>query len=234
MTGAGIIFNNVLKMAKLPILFIIILSLFLIGCTQYDYEVCNDNVCKRVQLINPVQPSLATERICVPDFEEAKQYGARQPCEDVPINRLLLKGGTNKIVCNGKGIVGGSTFVDNYWNSEGLIDGCEMPPKSSMSFIFKQHDQSVRNHTGTIQINIHAINYDNDYKALQVFTGEDNNNDNLPDSWIHCGNVDGITRYSTKIIQCKGTNLKFIKLVNAEWNKGNLYIDNVEVLRGES
>jgi len=162
-------------------------------------------------------------------FEEAKKFGAMSECEDVPVNRLLFKGGTNKTICNGYN-AGGSTFTDNWWNAEGLIDNCEMPVNSNMQFIFKQHDQSIRSHTGVIQIKIDALNYNN-YKALQIFTAEDSNNDNLPDNWKHCGNVDGIYGRSTKIIQCSGTNLKFIKLVNAEWNKGSLFIDNVEVLK---
>ena len=212
--------------------------LLIIGCVQnYDYEVCEQinkdysemAQCHRVKINNIIQPSTQTEKICVPDFEEAKKFGAMSECEDVPVNRLLFKGGTNKTICNGYN-AGGSTFTDNWWNAEGLIDNCEMPVNSNMQFIFKQHDQSIRSHTGVIQIKIDALNYNN-YKALQIFTAEDSNNDNLPDNWKHCGNVDGIYGRSTKIIQCSGTNLKFIKLVNAEWNKGSLFIDNVEVLK---
>lgn len=216
----------------MKIILIMLLSLFFLatlGTKKYDFEVCDDTgICKRIPIINIVQPSLETTEIC---------YQGR--CENVPINRLLFKGGVNKTICNFYS-AGGITFVDNYWNSEGLIDGCEMPVNSNMQFIFKQHDQSIRSHTGMIQVKIDVINYEAEYKALQVFVGEDDKDvnvlgyqvgDNLPNSWIYCGNVDKIKGRSTKLIQCNGTNLKFIKLVNAPWNKGSLFIDNVEILK---
>ena len=207
----------------------LLLLFVLVGCTAYDYEVCDNNVCKRFP-VNVVQPSAETEIICTPDFEEAKIYGAKEECITLPLNHLMGKSGTDKPYCNNAPYLG-SDYLDNWWNAGGLIDDCEMPPKAEMSFIFKQHDQSIRIYTGTIQIKIDVINYENDYKALQVFTGEDMDNNNLPDSWVYCGNVDKIGSYSTKIIKCKGNNLKFIKLVNAEWNTGSLFIDNVEVLK---
>ena len=209
---------------KIPIFLFFLL--FIIGCTTYDYEVCNGNDCKRY-VGYAVQPSVQTEKICNPDWVRDQ---AISECEEIPTNQLLSKTGTNKAICNGYSI-NGNDFVDNWWNAEGLIDECEMPINSNMQFIFKQHDQTIRSHTGTMQIKIDAVNFDRDYKALQVFIAEDSDNNNLPDSWMYCGNVDDIQGYSTKIIRCSGAELKFIKLVNAGWNKGSLFIDNFEVLK---
>ena len=209
------------------VLFLILGMLFLVGCTAYNYEVCKEgNNCERFQITSITQPSLETQKICNPDWKES---GADKECENVPDNQLLKKGGTDKQVCNGHSL--SSNFVDNYWNSEGLIDGCQMPINAKMDFIWKQHDQSIRSHTGTVQIRIDILNFDDDYKALQIFFGEDNNNDNLPDEWKYCGNVDKIKGYSTKYIRCSGTNLKFVRLMNPEWNKGSLFIDEIEVLK---
>lgn len=205
---------------------IYITVLLLIGCVpllptrSYDYEVCdNFNNCPRFS-INRVNPSLATFDVC---NDQGK-------CEKVPINRLLLKGGTDKKYCN-KSPYLESDYVDNWWNADGLIDECEIPPKANMQFIFKQHNQTTYSHTGTIQIAIKAINYNNNYLALQIFTGEDNNKDELPDSWVYCGNVDKIKGIDDKVIQCDGNNLKFVKIVNAEWNPTSIFIDWIEVLR---
>ena len=107
-----------------------------------------------------------------------------------------------------------------------------MPVNSDMQFIFKRHDQTILSYTGTIQVSIESINYDEGYAyALQVFTGEDSNNDNLPDSWNHCGNVDGLWKKTHRVINCNGNNIKFVKLVNANWNSGSLFIDYIEVLK---
>ena len=207
---------------------ILLLGLILLaGCTTYDYEVCDSKgKCPRFQINKIIQPSLETQKMCSPNWKES---GAKQECEQVPTNQLLLKTGTDKKYCDGHGL--SSDFVDNWWNSEGLIDQCEMPVNSNMQFIFKQHDQSIRSHNGVIQVRINIIDYENENKALQIFTGTDENNDNLPDEWIYCGNVDNIKDYSTKYILCSGDKLKFIKLVNAPWNKGSLFIDEVEVLK---
>lgn len=202
--------------------------LLLVACTPvYEYEVCNKD-CNRFQLKNVAQPSTKTERLCHPDAQEAIKSGARSVCEDVPINLLLNKGGTDKKYCNEAPYLE-SDYVDNWWNSEGLIDECEMPTNSNMQFIFKMVDSSTRTYTGTIQIKIDAISYDNDGKALQIFTGEDDGN--LPKEWVYCGNVDGINGKTTRYILCKGENLKFIKLVHASWSKGSIFLDKVEVLR---
>ena len=204
------------------------LLIFLVGCSSYTYEVCDSKGnCPRVQITKIVQPSIETTRLCNPNYIK---HQARNECEDVPVNQLLLKGGTDKKYCNNFPYLA-SDYLDNWWNAEGLIDECEMPINSNIQFVFKSHDQSVKIHTGTIQIKIDVINYGHDFKALQVFTGENSNGDNLPDSWVYCGNVDGIDGIRTKYILCSGTNLQFIKLVNAEWNKGSLLIDNVEVLK---
>ena len=205
------------------------LLVFMMGCT-YDYEVCDGSgQCSRV-LINPLTyPSAETENVCVSDFEEAKKYGATSECEDVPVNRLLSKEGTDKQSCSDAPYLQ-SHYVDNWWNSQGLIDECEMPPSSDMQFIFKRHDQKVFSHTGKIQVTLDVISYKG-VSAMQVFSSGDANEDNLPDEWVHCGNVDGISGYSTKVINCEGEKLKFIKLVNAPWNEENLYLDSVEVLK---
>ncbi len=85
----------------------------------------------------------------------------------------------------------------------------------------------------TIQITITPINYENNYLALQILIGEDYNGDYLPDEWIHCGNVDGIKGKDKRIINCKGTNIKFVRLVNPEWNPTSLFIDYILVLRAD-
>ena len=207
--------------------FIVLVLFLIIRNTQQTYEICDDMGCKRFVIDKITQPSMETTEICNPNAIES---GAENICEKVPDNRLLFKGGTNKNYCSNAPYLS-SHYLDNWWNAEGLIDECEMPPDSNMQFIFKRHDQSIKSHDGTIQIKIDAINYDNNGKALQIFIGEDNNNDNLPDEWKYCGNVDEIRGRNTKYILCNGNNLKFIKLVNAEWNKGNLYIDSIEVLK---
>mgnify|MGYP001567108513 CR=1 FL=1 len=212
-----------------------ILVLIAISCTNYDYEVCspaNENkigvvdVCQKVQINQIIQPSTETQKICNPNWKES---GGRSECEQVPVNMLLLKTGTDKKYCNGN--YNSNDFVDNYWNAEGLIDECEMRPNANMQFIFKQHDQSIRSHTGTIQVRIDILNYNLEFKSLQIFISEDNNNDNLPDEWKYCGNVDEIGGTDTKYIRCNGNKMKFVKIVNAEWNRGSLFIDEIEVLK---
>lgn len=215
------------------------LGLFLVSCSNiYEYDFCEEGqqqqgTCERIR-VNKIPPSTETIKICNPNY---LNDGARSECEQVPVNQLLSKGGTDKKYCNGHEL--STDFVDNWWNAEGLIDECEMPVNANMQFIFKRHNQSIISHTGTIQVVIQPINYDSEFKAMQIFIGEDSNNDNLPDSWIHCGNVDeiggastrNIWQYFIKVIHCSGNNLKFVKLVNAPWNKGNLFIDSVEVLK---
>src|SRR3989344_1713836 len=147
---------------------------------RYEYEVCDSDFnCKMVFIEKIIEPSNETFRVCKDDGS----------CEDVPINRLLLKHGTDKKFCNNAPYLS-DDYIDNWWNANGLIDECEMLPKADMQFAFKQHNQSFLSHTGTIQIPITPINYENNYLALQILIAEDKNNDNLPDSWIFCGNVD--------------------------------------------
>ena len=105
-----------------------------------------------------------------------------------------------------------------------------MPPGSDMQFAFKQHNGSLSSHTGTVQITLTPINYEDNYLALQVLTGEDNDVDDLPDGWVFCGNLDSIRGKDRKIINCNGTNVKFVKLVNPEWNPSSLYLDYILVL----
>ena len=189
----------------------------------YEYEVCDDkSYCKYVLVDKIIEPSEETWKSC-------KNDGT---CDDVPINRLLLKHGTEKEHCADAPYLA-SDYVDNWWNANGLIDECEMPPKADMQFAFKQHDQSFLHHTGTIQITITPINYENNYLALQILIGEDKNDDNLPDSWIFCGNVDSIHGKDKKIINCNGTKMEFVKLVNPEWNPSSLYLDYIQILRVE-
>ena len=183
--------------------------------TDYEYEVCDSNgECRYVIVDKIIQPSKETFNVC-------NNQGL---CEDVPINRLLLKHGTEKEYCADAPYLE-SSYVDNWWNANGLIDECEMPPKADMQFAFKQHNGSLSSHTGTIQITITPINYENNYLALQILIGEDHNYDDLPDGWIFCGNVDSIHGKDKKIINCKGTNIKFVKLVSPEWNPSSLYLD---------
>ena len=188
---------------------------------NYEYEVCDDNHnCKMISVDRIIQPSEETRKVCKDDGS----------CEDVPINRLLLKHGTDKKYCNNAPYLS-DDYVDNWWNANGLIDGCEMPPKADMQFAFKQHNQSFLSHTGTIQITITPINYENNYLALQILIAEDKNNDDLPDEWIFCSNVDSIRGKDKRIINCKGTMVEFVKLVNPEWNPSSLYFDYILVLK---
>jgi len=188
---------------------------------SYQYEVCNDNgECKMITIDKVVQPSRQTFNIC-----NDKGF-----CEDVPLNRLLLKEGTDKKYCSSAPYLE-TDYVDNWWNANGLIDECEMPPESDMQFTFKQHNQTIISYTGTIQISITAINYEDNYLALQILTADDHDGDNLPDEWIHCGNVDEINGKDLKIIYCSGTNLKFVKLSSAEWNPTSIFIDRIEILK---
>lgn len=190
----------------------------------YKYEICDDRgICKDIPIDKVIQPSEQTFYICNPEGN----------CEDVPINRILLKEGTDKKYCS-KAPYLKSDYVDNWWNANGIIDECEMPPKSDMQFAFKLHNQTLQRYTGTIQIFLTVLNYENNYLALQVLTGEDNDENFLPDQWIHCGNVDEIKKgKQVKIINCNGTNIRFVKLVNAEWNPTSLYLDRIEVLKYE-
>lgn len=190
---------------------------------DYEYEVCyQDGTCEYVVVDKIIQPSEETFNVC-------NNQGL---CEDVPRNRLLLKHGTDKKYCSNAPYLD-SDYVDNWWNSNGLIDECEMPPRADMQFAFKQHNGSLSSYTGTIQITITPINYENNYLALQILIGEDNNNDDLPDGWIFCGNVDSIHGKDKRIINCQGTNIKFVKLISPDWNQGSLYLDYILVLKGE-
>ncbi|MEK6915461.1 MAG: hypothetical protein AABW89_02890 [Nanoarchaeota archaeon] len=191
------------------------------GNPKYEYEVCDDGgECKYISIDKIIEPSSYTFNVC-------NNQGL---CEDVPVNRLLLKHGTDKKYCADAPYLA-SSYVDNWWNSNGLIDECEMPPRADMQFAFKQHNGTLSSYTGTIQITVTPINYERDYLALQVLVGEDNNYDNLPDEWVFCGNVDSIIGKDKKIINCKGTNLKFVKIVNPEWNPSSIYLDYILVLK---
>lgn len=190
---------------------------------NYKYEVCdNKGECEYIAIDKIIEPNIETRNVC-------NNQGL---CEDVPLNRLLLKHGTNKEYC-GEAPYLDDSYVDNWWNSSGLIDECEMPPEANMQFAFKQHDGTLSNYTGTIQIIITPINYKDNYLAMQVLTGEDQNFDNLPDFWNFCGNIDSIKGKDKKIINCSGQNLKFVKLVNPEWNPSSLYLDYILVLKGD-
>lgn len=191
--------------------------------SDYKYEVCDSNgECKYVVIDKIIAPSAETFYVC-------NKEGS---CEDVPVNRLLLKHGTDKEYCADAPYLE-SSYVDNWWNANGLIDECEMPPRADMQFAFKQHNGSLSSYTGTIQITLTPINYEDNYLALQILIGEDNNDDDLPDGWIFCGNVDSLRGKDKRIINCKGTNLKFVKLVNPEWNPSSLYFDYILVMKGE-
>ncbi len=187
----------------------------------YQYEICNNNgTCEMISVDKVIQPSEQTFNIC----------NDKGLCEDVPINRLILKEGTDKKNCSNAPYLK-TDYVDNWWNANGLIDECEMPPKSDMQFTFKQHNQTILSYTGTIQISLAVINYEDNYLALQILTAEDHNEDNLPDQWTHCGNVDGIKGKDKRIINCNGTNLKFVKLVNPKWNPTSIFIDKIEIFK---
>ena len=215
---------------KLLIACALLIGIFLVsGCVQqdavqaYQYETCDDaGKCSTVSINNIVRPSERT-------FTACNDQGM---CEPVPVNRLLLKEGTDKKYCSGAPYLK-TDYVDNWWNANVLIDECEMPPNADMQFTFKQHNQTILSHTGTIQISLTVINYEDNYIALQILTAEDNDGDNLPDRWTHCANVDTIRGKDVKVIHCKGTNLKFVKLANPEWNPTSIFVDRIEVLRVE-
>ncbi len=228
-----------IKLGHVLIILIIIITIFLLiikfninkdlrnfnkkKIIDYEYETCEDNGnCRYVKIDKIIEPSEETFYVC----------NNQNLCEDVPINRLLLKHGTEKEYCADAPYFK-SSYVDNWWNANGLIDECEMPPKADMQFAFKQHNASFLSYTGTIQITITPINYEDNYLALQILTGEDNNFDELPDEWIFCANVDSIHGKDKKIINCNGTNMKFVKLVNPEWNPSSLYLDYIQIFKAD-
>ena len=89
----------------------------------YQYEICTNDNCRYIQVDKIIAPSDETVNLC--NYEGI--------CEDVPINRLLLKHGTDKKYCNNAPYLS-DDYVDNWWNADGLIDDCEMPPQSNMQF----------------------------------------------------------------------------------------------------
>lgn len=188
--------------------------------TGYEYEICDEEGCRMIPIDKIILPSEKTFYICNNEGER---------CEDVPVNRLLLKEGTDKKYCSNAPYLK-TDYVDNWWNANGLIDECEMPPNSDMQFAFKLHNQTLISYTGTVQISLTVINYEDNHIAIQVLTAEDNDKNNLPDKWVHCGNLDGIKGKDVKIILCSGKNLKFVKLVNAEWNPMSIFLDRIEIL----
>ena len=198
-----------------------ILGNFSLKNEEYEYETCdNEGNCKYISVEKIIEPSSETKNVC-------NKEGL---CEDVPVNRLVLKHGTDKEYCANAPRLK-SSYVDNWWNSNGLIDECEMPPGADMQFAFKQHDGSLSSYTGTIQITITPINYEDNYLALQILIGEDRDYNNLPDEWVFCGNVDSIRGKDKKIINCGGTEVKFVKLVNPLWNPSSLYLDYILILK---
>ena len=76
-----------------------ILAIFVVACSPINtsYEVCNDGQCKQIQISKIDYPSFNTAKLCFGNWQES---GARSECEQVPINQLLSKGGTDKKYCN--------------------------------------------------------------------------------------------------------------------------------------
>lgn len=144
-------------------------------------------------------------------------------------NCLLLKGGTNKTQC-GEFSYNNVVFVDNYYDSEGIIDHCEMSPGSSMTFRFKQHNQEYKNHTGNMLVTVTSVSL-NDHYALQLLTS--NSTKDYADDWDYCGELENYQKgIKTKSITCNGTNVQYIKIINAPWNNNVInYLDHVEVTR---
>ena len=99
---------------------------------HYEYEVCENDDCRYIQVDKIIQPSEETFNVC----------NNQSLCEDVPVNRLLLKHGTDKEYCANAPYLA-SSYVDNWWNANGLIDECEMPPQADMQFAFKQHNGTL-------------------------------------------------------------------------------------------
>ena len=152
-------------------------------------------------------------------------------CENVPDNRLLFKSGTNKTKCSNAPYLS-SDYVDNPYNFEGdVIDECEITTNSSMIFRFKQHDQSFRNHSGTIQVTITTVNTE-PHGIVQVLTADKSQN------WKECKGIsqDCIScienipkgRRENKIL-CEGEELQFIKVLAAPWSPTSIFLDSVEV-----
>ena len=117
---------------------------------NYEYEICDKEGCRMVPILKIILPSKETFYIC---------NNEGQRCENVPINRLLLKEGTDKKYCS-KAPYLKTDYVDNWWNANGLIDECEMLPKSDMQFAFKLHNQILVSYTGKIQISLTVLNYE--------------------------------------------------------------------------
>ena len=142
---------------------------------------------------------------------------------------LLIKEGTNKTTCPGAPTLQ-SAYVNNFYYKEGsVIDDCQLTPDSAMIFAFKQHDQSFKKHTGTLEVKITTFNPEA-HQVVQVLTSSGASQGG--GSWEFCGNIEDIPAgLQTKTILCTGKEIGFIKLKNAPWNTKNVYFDRVEAWR---
>lgn len=151
-------------------------------------------------------------------------FVACAPADDP--NRLLLKGGVNKTICSNAPYLE-SSYVNNWYNSYGdIVDGCEMRQDSEVVFGFKQHDQSFRNHTGTIQVKITTVNLE-DGGAIRLYTSSNGLNDSL---WAECREFNNLPAGSNRVITtCDGTELGFLKLRSK--TQTSIFLDTVEAYR---
>jgi hypothetical protein len=141
-------------------------------------------------------------------------------------NRLLMKEGVNKTTCSDAPYLE-SSYVNNYFNAHGdVVDGCEMKQDSELIFIFKQHDQSLRNHTGTIQVKITTVNLESG-GAIRLFTSSNGLNES---SWQECREFNNLPAGSNRVITtCDGVEIGYIKLRSK--TQTSIFLDSVEVYR---
>ena len=151
-------------------------------------------------------------------------FAACAPIDDP--NRLLFKEGVNKTTCSNAPYLE-SSYVNNWFNAKGeIIDGCEMRQDSEVIFAFKQHDQTFRNHTGTIQVKITTVNLEAG-GAIRLYTSSDGLNES---SWQECREFNNLPAGSNRVITtCDGVELGYIKLRSK--TQTGIFLDKVEVYR---
>ena len=95
-----------------------------------------------------------------------------------------------------------------------------------MVFAFKQHDQTFRNHTGTIQVKITTVNLEAG-GAIRLYTSSDGLNES---SWQECREFNNLPAGSNRVITtCDGVELGYIKLRSK--TQTGIFLDKVEVYR---
>ena len=159
----------------------------------------------------------------IPPFNDSYGSPVTVPADDP--NRLLLKEGT-QYTCGNYHVFDVSAYVNNWWNKEGtILNGCEMLPNSEMLFIFKQHDQSIRTHTGEINIKIrlYAVS---DGADVEVYYMDKRG------TWFSSGNYADIPKGIYDIeTYGDGTEIEFLRFRVHDSSRSNVLVDRVEVRR---